>query len=90
MNSEKDKLANIMPQGYEGWRKEMEKLIERSKLTAVMNVNAEMLSLYWKIGHDIMVKQDTQGWGAKSSGDWQTICAEDFRMTEVSRLRTSN
>ena len=43
-----------MPQGYEGWRKEMEKLIERSKLTAVMNVNAEMLSLYWKIGHDIM------------------------------------
>lgn len=54
-----------MPQGYEGWRKEMEKLIERSKLTAVMNVNAEMLSLYWKIGHDIMVKQDTQGWGAK-------------------------
>ena len=53
MNSEKDKLANIMPQGYEGWRKEMEKLIERSKLTAVMNVNAEMLSLYWKIGHDI-------------------------------------
>ena len=88
MNS--DKLANIMPQGYEGWRKEMEKLIERSKLTAVMNVNAEMLSLYWKIGHDIMGNRTRKVGVRKSSGDWQTICAEDFRMTEVSRLRTSN
>lgn len=54
-----------MPKVYDSWRKKMETLIERSKLKAVMSVNSEMILLYWKIGHDIMEKQDKLGWGAK-------------------------
>lgn len=50
---------------YDKWRKELEELIEKSKLKAVMGVNAELLSLYWSIGHDILEKQQNLGWGAQ-------------------------
>lgn len=50
---------------YENWRKELETLIEKRKFNAVMGVNAEMLSLYWTIGHDILEKQKELGWGAQ-------------------------
>lgn len=50
---------------YENWRKELESLIEKRKFNAVMGVNAEMLSLYWTIGHDILEKQKVLGWGAQ-------------------------
>lgn len=50
---------------YENWRKELESLIEKRKFNAVMGVNAEMLSLYWTIGHDILEKQKELGWGAQ-------------------------
>lgn len=50
---------------YESWRKKLEILIEKKKFNAVMGVNAEMLSLYWTIGHDILEKQKELGWGAQ-------------------------
>ncbi len=57
-------IANInLPDGYENWRKEIISLIEQSKYNAVLNVNAELLTLYWKIGKDIIQKQNALGWG---------------------------
>ena len=50
---------------YKSWRCRIEAMIEYSKLKAVMSVNEEMLSLYWKIGNDILEKQRTLGWGAQ-------------------------
>lgn len=50
---------------YKSWRCRIEAMIEHSKLKAVMSVNEEMLSLYWKIGNDILEKQRTLGWGAQ-------------------------
>jgi predicted nuclease of restriction endonuclease-like (RecB) superfamily len=66
-------MANIMktydimplPRGYEKWRKEIIALIEQAKYKAALNVNAELLSLYWKIGSDIIKKQKKSGWGAQ-------------------------
>ena len=55
----------LLPEGYVSWRKEIVSLIETSKYQAVLNVNAEMLALYWKIGSDIIKKQDEQGWGTQ-------------------------
>ena len=55
----------IIPQEYPHWRDEIISLIERSKLQAVLNVNKEMLALYWKIGSDILLKQKELGWGAQ-------------------------
>lgn len=54
-----------IPAGYEKWCKELETLIKKSKLKAVIGVNTEMLSLYWSIGHDILEKQKNLGWGAQ-------------------------
>ena len=38
-------------------------LIATSKLRAAINVNSEMLSLYWSIGRQIIEKQEQAGWG---------------------------
>ena len=51
--------------GYEMWRKEIISLIEHSKYQAALNVNAELLALYWKIGSDIIEKQEQLGWGTQ-------------------------
>lgn len=50
---------------YNNWKKEIILLIEQSKLKAILSVNAELLTLYWKIGKDILTKQKELGWGAK-------------------------
>lgn len=55
----------MLPDGYEVWRKEIIALIEQAKFKAAFNVNAELLSLYWKIGIDIIKKQKEQGWGTQ-------------------------
>ena len=60
---EKATITSSLPKGYENWRREIVSLIERAKYKAALNVNAELLSLYWKIGTDIIQKQKEQGWG---------------------------
>lgn len=55
----------VLSQDYQKWRAEIVALIEQSKLQAVLNVNKEMLALYWKIGSDILQKQKRLGWGAQ-------------------------
>lgn len=57
--------VTMLPDGYEVWRKEIIALIEQAKFKAALNVNAELLSLYWKIGIDIIKKQKEQGWGTQ-------------------------
>ena len=57
--------STILPQEYPHWRDEIISLIETSKLQAVLNVNKELLALYWKIGKDILRKQEELGWGAQ-------------------------
>lgn len=56
---------DFLPKDYTNWRKEIISLIEQSKVKAILSVNAELLTLYWKIGNDILTKQKEQGWGAK-------------------------
>lgn len=55
----------LLPAGYETWRKDIVLLIEQSKLQAALNVNSRLLTLYWKIGSDILQKQQRQGWGTQ-------------------------
>lgn len=55
--------SNLLPDDYEAWRNAIETRIERAKLQAVLKVNSELLSLYWSIGKDILLKQKEHGWG---------------------------
>ena len=56
----------------------MVSLIEQSKLQAVLNVNKEMLALYWKIGSDILEKQEQLGWGAQIVEQLATDLSQTF------------
>ena len=55
----------LLPNDYTQWRKGIETLIDTAKLKAAINVNMELLSLYWNIGKQILDKQEKQGWGKK-------------------------
>lgn len=68
MNSivqEENAITRLLPEGYDAWRKEIVWLIETAKYQAALKVNAELLALYWKIGTEIIQKQQRQGWGTQ-------------------------
>ena len=48
---------------YAPFIKEIKELIYRHQYEAMKKVNIELLSLYWKIGHRIELRQHEQGWG---------------------------
>ena len=55
----------LLPKGYTEWRKGIIELIEKAKYQTSLRVNADLLSLYWHIGCDILEKQKREGWGAQ-------------------------
>ena len=59
----RSKDNSLLPDWYFDWRNNIEQMITRSKLSAAMHVNTDMLSLYWHIGKSILEKQKQQGWG---------------------------
>ena len=68
MNKDKEVINSsnlLLPNDYTQWRKGIETLIDTAKLKAAINVNMELLSLYWNIGKQILDKQEKQGWGKK-------------------------
>lgn len=56
--------GSLLPDGYIHWCKAIVSRIEHAKLHVAMKVNADLLSLYWSIGKDILEKQRQEGWGA--------------------------
>ena len=69
---------DLLPDGYEAWRNEIEARIEKAKLQAVLRVNSELLSLYWSIGNDILEKQHKLGWGAQVIDKLSTDLSRKF------------
>lgn len=62
---EKFTSGELLPKGYTEWRKGIIELIEKAKYQTSLRVNADLLSLYWHIGCDILEKQKREGWGAQ-------------------------
>lgn len=60
-----DENKGLLPNGYAEWQKGIAQLIEVSKLRTAISVNADTLTLYWKIGKSIQQKQKEKGWGKK-------------------------
>lgn len=54
-----------VPQGYVEWLVELKGQIHQARQHAALAVNRELVSLYWRIGRDILARQSEQGWGAK-------------------------
>ena len=62
-----DKPVSLMPtpQGYADWLVELKLRIHHAQQRAALSVNRELVQLYWQIVHDILQRQEQQGWGAK-------------------------
>lgn len=54
-----------LPGGYGVAFGEIRERIEAARLKAVLDANATMIDLYWRIGGIILARQATEGWGAK-------------------------
>jgi predicted nuclease of restriction endonuclease-like (RecB) superfamily len=53
------------PNGYAEWLAELKTRIQGAQQRTVLTVNRELIGLYWRIGRDILSRQDREGWGAK-------------------------
>jgi len=49
---------------YRQWLVDLKKRIRQSQIKAAVKVNAELLYLYWDLGHDIVVRQMEAVWGS--------------------------
>lgn len=52
--------------GYLQTLKEIKKKVQASQIKAAVKVNQELVKLYWEIGTSISLKQNKEGWGAKT------------------------
>ena len=55
----------MMPADYVQWLAEIKNRVLTARQRAALAVNAELVSLYWHIGRDILQRQAAQGWGSK-------------------------
>ncbi len=50
---------------YVDFLKGLKEKIRTSRVKAALSVNAQMVLLYWEIGNEILLRQKSEGWGAK-------------------------
>ena len=55
----------LPPNGYGELLQSLKARIRNTQLRASVSVNREIVLLYWQIGHEILSRQQVQGWGAK-------------------------
>jgi predicted nuclease of restriction endonuclease-like (RecB) superfamily len=52
------------PPGYAEWLADVKARIHAAQQRAALAVNRELLALYWRLGRDILERQERSGWGA--------------------------
>jgi predicted nuclease of restriction endonuclease-like (RecB) superfamily len=55
--------AELSPKGYEAFLAELKERIKTAQLRASLAVDRELISLYWRIGTDIVERQKRHRWG---------------------------
>lgn len=55
----------MMSADYVQWLADIKNRVSAARRKAALAVNAELVSLYWHIGRDILQRQAAQGWGSK-------------------------
>jgi predicted nuclease of restriction endonuclease-like (RecB) superfamily len=54
-----------LPADYPKFLTEVKTRIAAARTRAALAVNSELVKLYWEIGHDILDREQREGWGAK-------------------------
>lgn len=60
------KIQDTTLKEYKTFLKEIKEKILASQVKAALAVNQELIHLYWEIGCKIHLKQQNEGWGAKT------------------------
>ena len=55
----------LLPKDYDAFLRSLKERVRSSQLRASLSVNRELVLLYWRIGRDILERQNQAGWGAK-------------------------
>lgn len=58
-------IDQSQPNGYAEFLGQLKDRIRSSQIRAAVNVNRELVLLYWEIGREILSRQQSEGWGAK-------------------------
>ena len=53
-----------LPADYPAFLAEVKARIAAARTRAVLAVNSELIRLYWEIGHEILEREQREGWGA--------------------------
>ena len=51
-----------LPDGYLALLESLKDRVRQARLTAQRTVNTKLIELYWNIGHEILARQEEQGW----------------------------
>lgn len=54
-----------LPADYPEFLRNLKARIAGARTRAALAVNSELIRLYWEIGHEILVREGREGWGAK-------------------------
>ena len=58
-------IVTPVPAGYGEWLADVKARIHAAQQRAALAVNRELVLLYWRLGQEILQRQEQQGWGAK-------------------------
>lgn len=58
-------MNNLPDSSYNDWLHQLKADIRTAQQRSVLAVNQELIKLYWRIGKDILERQEQLGWGSK-------------------------
>jgi predicted nuclease of restriction endonuclease-like (RecB) superfamily len=58
-------MSDTAPGGYGELLKGIKERIRAAQVLAALAVNRELVLLYWQIGHEILARQQSEGWGSR-------------------------
>lgn len=70
--------AARLPADYPEFLANLKARIAAARTRAALAVNTELIKLYWEIGHDILLRERREGWGAKVIDRLATDLRRDF------------
>ncbi len=56
--------SDVLPADYPQFLAEVKARIAAARTRAVLAVNSELIQLYWEIGHEILEREQREGWGS--------------------------
>jgi hypothetical protein len=68
--SPKSKPA-LTPDSYQTLLSDVKQRVSQARLRASLSINRELIVLYWQIGREVLIRQQNEGWGLRSSTGWQ-------------------